>query len=61
MKPIKGKFYTKFSDETIEQALEAHSIGYNSIDDAIADHSTFEKQAPYQVLNDELKVVKTVN
>lgn len=61
MNTVKGRFYTRFHDETIQQALEAHSTGYNSIEDAIADSSTFEKQEPYQILNDKLEVVKTID
>lgn len=57
METIKGKFYTKFEDETLEEAINNHTSGYDSIAEAIADTSTFEKQESYIIVDSEINIV----
>lgn len=48
------KYYTKFSDETVQEAIDRHETGYESVDDAKADGDA-EKTA-YQVIDKKGKV-----
>lgn len=51
------KYFSVFSDETVEQAISKHSTGYNSIEEAIEDSNTFiSEKCTYKVI-DENKVV----
>ena len=53
-----GYFYTQFYDETIDQAVDSHSVGYKSIEEAVEDSNAIEyPNKPFKVLNDKLEVV----
>jgi hypothetical protein len=57
MKPIKGKFYSWFYDEDINEALDRHFIGYNSIIDAIQDSIAIDPDHEFRVIDHQLNVV----
>lgn len=60
MRVIPGMFYTRFHDETVEQAIDTHSMGYKSIQEAVEDSNAIEyPNVAFVVLNDKLEVVWT--
>lgn len=52
-----GRFYTKFPDETMEQALEAHQGGFLSIEDAIAESNLEPTPTLFEVYDHDLNLV----
>lgn len=58
MKPVKGMYYTQYEDETWEQALECHTQGFKTIEDAIAESVAIGSSVPYVVKDSEGNIVK---
>src|ERR1700761_2974631 len=54
-----ARFYTQFSDETIEEAFENHVFGYKSIEDAY-DEVMESSERDCKILNENKKVVANV-
>ena len=53
-----GRFYTKFEDETLDKALQNHSVGYTSLESAIDDANFSElKPIKFVVYDSDLKIV----
>lgn len=56
-----NKFYSKFQHETLKEALNNHSVGFDSLEEAIHDAKTEsgKKGETFEVYNHELKIVHT--
>lgn len=56
-KPNVNKFYLRFEDESIEDAVDSHGNGFHSIEEAIKE-AAYEP-GKYKIYNHELNVVYT--
>ena len=55
-----GHFYIQFHDETVDEAIENHSIGFVSVQDALDEVDAIERPGhAYVILNDKKEVVAT--
>lgn len=52
-----GLYYTQFDDETWEEALDAHAIGFDNLADAIEETYTYEESTHFVVKDSNGKVV----
>lgn len=54
-----NKFYSKFENETLKEAVNKHSEGFKSIEEAIddANHQSGKPGESYEIYNHELVVV----
>lgn len=57
MRLYPGKYYTQFTDETLAQALEAHSGGFDSIEDAIKEANFEPNKVEFYVRDWNMKIV----
>lgn len=57
-KPVKGMFYLRFEDEELDEAIEAHHVGFNTIEDAIGEANVTQGSPfAFKVYDSELKIV----
>lgn len=54
-----NRFYSKIGNESLAQAIENHSQGFTSVEDAVndAENDSGEKGESYEIYNHELKMV----
>lgn len=57
-KPINGMYYTRFMEETIEQAVMNHEIGYMTIEEAIED--SFYEPDSFEIYDSNLKLIMKI-